>query len=496
MISIKNVTVEFSGKILFEDVNFSINYGEKIGLVGRNGSGKSTFFKLLNGALIPDTGSVEISDYYTIGHLDQHIKFRSKTVIEEVCSVLTEDRLHDEWKGEKILFGLGFTKAQMSQDPMLFSGGWQVKINLAKMLLTEPNLLLLDEPTNYLDIYSIRWLGSFLKKWQGELVLITHDRSFMDSVITNSLIIHRHKFRKVKGTPSKIKEQIAIEEEIYEKTRLAEEKKNKETEDWIRRFGAKASKASAVQSRVKMLEKQEVKEKLAHINELDFKFKYHPHNANDLIKVKNLHFGYSPDNLLIKGLDITVAKDDKICIIGKNGNGKSTLLQLMIKLLNPLNGNVEMHDKVKHGYFSQMNNDRLNPNMTICEELATVNPSLDIGTVRRICSLMLFSGDLAHKKISVLSGGEKSRVMLGKILLSQVNVLLLDEPTNHFDMESSESLMDAIKQFEGAVVMVTHNEYFLRQIATKLIVFDNQKVFCFDGGYDKFLSTIGWKEEV
>lgn len=496
MINIKNVTVEFNGKPLFEDASFSINYGEKIGLIGRNGSGKSTFFKLLTKEREPDAGEVEIPEYYTVGHLSQHIKFTKKTVLEEVCSVLPIDRLTDEWKGEKILFGLGFTKEDLTKDPASFSGGWQVKMNLAKLLLTEPNILLLDEPTNYLDIYSIRWLGNFLKKWQGELVLVTHDRAFMDSIITHSLIIHRHKFRKVVGTPTKIKEQIAIEEEIYEKTRLAEEKKRKETEDWIRRFGAKASKASAVQSRVKMLEKQEVKEKLTTIVDLDFKFKYHDHNAQTLAKIENLHFGYDKDRVLIKDLHFTIENGDKLCIIGKNGNGKSTLLQLIINLLNPLEGRVKLNEKVKYGYFGQMNTDRLNPNLSICEELASVNPSLDLGTVRRTCSLMLFSGDLAHKKINVLSGGEKSRVMLGKILLSQVNMLLLDEPTNHLDMESCEGLMDAIKDFPGAVAMVTHNEHFLKEIATKLIIFDNNKTFFFDGGYNDFLKKVGWTDEI
>lgn len=495
MIQIKNVTVEFSGRILFQDVTFAINSGEKIGLVGRNGSGKSTFFKLLTGDVKPEQGSVEIPDGYVIGHLDQHIKFTKKTVIEEVCSILPEERFYDDWKGEKILFGLGFTKEQMDQNPEIFSGGWQVKINLAKLLLQEPNMLLLDEPTNHLDIYSIRWLAKFLKDWEGELVLITHDRAFMDSIINHSLIIHRHNFRKVKGTPAKIKEQIAIEEEIYEKTRLSEEKKRKETEEWIRRFGSTASKASAVQSRVKMLEKQEVKEKLHKIADLDFKFKYEDHNANNLINVNNLHFGYDLEKMLIKNLSFNVDRNDRICIVGKNGNGKSTLMQLMINLLNPLQGDVKVHDKVKYGYFGQMNTERLSPENTIIQELQSVDSALPIESIRRVCSLMLFNNDLAHKKVKVLSGGEKSRVMLGKIILKNNNLLLLDEPTNHFDIESCESLMDAILDFPGAVVIVTHNEDFLRKVATKLIVFNGDEVFSFDGNYDEFLKKIGWKDE-
>jgi len=495
MITAKDVCVEFNGRILFEDVNFVINYGEKIGLIGRNGSGKSTFLKLLLKERQPDFGELEIPDYYTIGYLEQHIKFDHPTVLEEVCSVLELEREHESWKGEKILLGLGFTEEQFLEDPMNLSGGYQVKINLAKILLKEPNLLLLDEPTNYLDIYSIRWLGDFLKKWQGELILITHDRSFMDSVISHTIFIHRNTFRKIEGKTGKIKEQIALEEQIYEQNRERIEKKRKETEEWIKRFGSKASMASRVQSRVKMLEKQGTIEKLASIESLDFRFNYLEYISNsDPMTISNLSFGYDPDKLLIKDLTFEIKKEDKICIIGKNGNGKSTLLQVLINKLTPIAGDVKVNPKIQYGYFGQMNVERLSPNLTIAQEMAMAGSGLTETLVRRTCAQMLFPAEQAHKKISILSGGEKSRVMLGKILLTPVNMLLLDEPTNHFDIESSEALMDAIKAFQGAVIMVTHDEYFLHEIATKLIVFDGGRTFCFDGGYKDFLRTIGWAE--
>lgn len=493
MIGIKNLTMSFGNRIIFEDVNFIINPGEKIGLIGRNGSGKSTFMKLMMGKIEPEEGSVELPEFYNIGYLEQHIHFTHPTVIDEVCSVLNVEREHEAWKGESILTGLGFSYEEMQKNPSEFSGGYQVKINLAKILLTEPDMLLLDEPTNYLDIYSIRWLGDFLKKWRNELILITHDRGFMDSVITHTVIIHRGNFRKIQGKTGKIKEQIAMEEEIYEKTRVSEEKKRKETEDWIRRFGAKASKASAVQSRVKMLEKQEVKEKLPPLDAIEFKFHYLPFGSKDyILEAENLRFGYNENNILIDNLSFKVNANDKICIIGKNGNGKSTLLKLLVSEINPLVGSVKMNDKAECGYFGQMNIERLDKNNTICEELEKFSPSTEYNAIRRICSNMLFGGENAFKKIGVLSGGEKSRVMLAKILLSKVNLLLLDEPTNHFDIESAESLMEAIKNFEGAVLMITHDEYFLREIATKLIVFDGGKTFCFEGGYDDFLKKVGW----
>ncbi len=495
MVNIKDLCIEFGTNVIFEDVNFSINPGERIGLIGRNGSGKSTFFKLLLGKMQPSHGSVEIPDYYTIGHLEQHFNFTYPTVTDEVCSVLPLDRDSEAWKADMILMGLGFSFEQMGQDPNELSGGYQVKVNLAKMLLLESNLLLLDEPTNYLDIYSIRWLTDFLRKWPGELILVTHDRAFLESVITHTLIIHRGGFRKVLGKPAKIKEQIIQEEEIYEKHRIAMEKDRKETEEWIRRFGAKASMASRAKSMQRMLDRKSVGSKLAPVPFLDFKFLTAPYDTKDKpIVVENLSFGYTDDKLIIDDFSFTVEKGDKICIIGKNGNGKSTLLQLIAGFLTAKAGSVKTHAKLIGGYFGQTNVERLNPKNTIWEEIQEANSAADYGTVRRICAYMMFQGELAEKKIGVLSGGEKSRVLLGKILLSNVNMLFLDEPTNHFDIESSDALLDAIKEFDGSMMIVTHDERFLHEVATKLIVFDGGKIFAFHGTYEKFLKEVGWKE--
>ncbi len=475
----------------------TINPREKIGLIGRNGSGKSTFFKLLLREQQPDSGTIEYDDGYTIGYLSQHIHFTKQTALEEVTQVLQPEREWEEWKGEKILLGLGFTEENMLQDPNTFSGGNQVKINLAKILLQEPDILLLDEPTNYLDIYAIRWLEGFLKKWKGELVLITHDRAFMDSVISHTVIIHRGKFRKIRGSTGKIREQIDMEEEIYEKTRIKEEEKRKETEDWIKRFGAKASKAAAAQSRQKQLDKQEERPALTKLDSLNFKFTYVPYGSGgNMVEVNKLKFYFDPEKVLMSNLSFSVNHGDKICIIGKNGNGKSTLMKLIYDELKPIEGTIVVNNKVQCGYFGQTNIDHLHPDNTICQEMETVESEkpIEYSTVRRICAQMMFPGDLAHKKISVLSGGEKSRVMLGKILLSSSNLLLLDEPTNHFDIESCESLMEAIQEFQGAVVMVTHDEHFLKNIANKLVIFDGGKTFVFEGTYEAFLSKIGWSE--
>lgn len=496
MLKVKDLSISFAGHQVFEDVNVIINKGEKVGFIGRNGSGKSTFLKVILNQLEPDSGEIELPKNYKIGHLAQHIEFTHKTVIDEVCSILSEEREYEGWKGEIILTGLGFSLEDMQKNPHEFSGGYQVKINLAKLLLDEPNMLLLDEPTNYLDIHSVRWLKKFLQDWENELILITHDRDFMDSIITHTLIIHRGNFRKVPGNTLNVREKIEAEEEIYEKTRINEEKKREKTQEWIDRFKAKASMASRAQSRAKMLEKQEVKEKLEEIATLDFHFNYLPFiSKENLIEASGLTFGYEGHEVLIKNLSFRIAHDDKICIIGKNGKGKSTLLKLITGDLTPLAGNVRLHNKVEIGYFGQMNIDRLEKTLTVYEEMHKSAPTATQTTVRRVCGNMMFSGSLADKTISVLSGGEKSRVMLGKILLKPSNILFLDEPTNHLDMESCDALLDAIKIFEGPVLMVTHSEYFLKEVANKLIVFDDEKVFVFEGTYNDFLEKIGWKDE-
>jgi ATP-binding cassette subfamily F protein 3 len=495
MIRAKDLSISFSGREVFADGNFIINPREKVGLIGRNGSGKSTFLKLILKKLEPDSGAIEIPRGYRIGHLEQHIHFTHNTVLEEICSVLPDDREHEGWKGENILYGLGFTQEDLEKDPKNFSGGYQVKLNLAKLLLVEPQMLLLDEPTNYLDIHSIRWLKDFLRDWDQELILITHDRDFMDSVITHTLLIHRNSFKKVPGNTQGLREKISAEEEIYEKTRINEEKQRQKTQDWIDRFGAKASQASRVQSRVKMLDKIEVKEKLDTIQNLDFAFNHKPFSSKEnLIEVENLAFGYDPKKLLISDLSFKIANGEKICVIGKNGKGKSTLLKLITQDIHPIKGLVKVHNKVEIGFFGQMNIDRLDHNSSVYEELQKVDERLPQSRVRQVCSNMMFSSDLANKKISVLSGGEKSRVMLGKILLKGANLLLLDEPTNHLDMESCDSLKEAIKSFEGTLIMVSHDEGMLKQIANKLIVFDDDKTFTFEDSYEFFLKRKGWKD--
>ncbi len=494
MLQISNLSLSFGKQVLFDEAEIKMGNRERVGLVGLNGSGKTTLFKMLTGEMEAEDGHIKFPKNYSIGYLKQHLGFTEKTVLEEACLGLKEDDIHNVWKAEKILSGLGFSQEDFDRSPAEFSGGYQVRLNLAKVLVNEPDLLLLDEPTNYLDIISIRWLTKFLKKWPHELIIITHDRAIMNSVTTHTMLIHRQKIKKIPGDTVKLYEQIASEEELYERTVVNEQKSRKKTEEFINRFRAKASLATMVQSRVKALEKRGVKKELSKIQSLDFEFKAAPFNSKQLMRVNNVSFGYTPEQKLIDKLSVSIQHDDRIAIIGKNGKGKSTLLRMLAGHLEPTEGEITCHPNCSRGYFGQTNIEQLSPERTIEQELETTRSGLTHSEVRGAAGAMMFSGGLALKKISVLSGGEKSRVSLAKILLTPTNFLLLDEPTNHLDMESCDSLMAAIDSFSGAAVIVTHNELLLHHFAKRLIVFNAGEAFLFEGTYQSFLKTIGWEE--
>jgi len=496
MIQINNLEKSFAGHALFKGITFQVGKGDKIGLVGRNGSGKTTLFKLILGEETEDGGHVVIPKNYRIATLRQHINFKEKTLIRECQQKLRGDQQYDLYRAEKILMGLGFTPEDFNRPPQEFSGGQQLRIHLCLALLEDPNLLLLDEPTNYLDIVGLRWLKGYLKSFSGEVLLITHDRSFMDEVTTHTMGIHRQKLRKVPGGTEKYYEQIALEEEVHEKTRLNQEKKRVEMERFVDRFRAKASKASAAQSKLKALSKMDNFEKLSSIPTLNLAFNYKEIQAKKLMTVEDLNFHYPDNNLnLIEKLSFTVGSNDRIAIIGKNGKGKSTLLNLLAGELSPTRGEVSSHPGLVTGHFGQTNVQRLTLENTIEKEINNCNTDLSIQNVRSICGAMMFSGDHAEKQIKVLSGGERARVLLGKILAAKCNLLLLDEPTNHLDMESVETLVQSINNFPGAVVLVTHNEMILHAVADHIIVFHRDRVEYLPGNYQYFLDKVGWEDE-
>jgi ATP-binding cassette subfamily F protein 3 len=495
VIKIDQLSKSYFGRKLFADVSFQMNVGERLGLIGRNGHGKTTLFRLILGQEEPDSGEITIPRNYRIGHLEQHLHFSQPTILEEAALGLPEEEPHAIYKAEVILFGLGFSRDDLGNAPRQLSGGFQIRINLAKLLLSAPNLLLLDEPTNYLDITSVRWVTRFLSNFKGELILISHDRDFMDRVTTHTAVIHRQKVRKFEGGTAKVYAQIVLEDEIHEKTRANEERKRAQAEAFINRFRAQASKAKLVQSRIKMLERLPKLEELADIESLDFEFRHAPFTAKTLLEARDLSFGYTPDQLLFQRMNLTINARDKFGVIGNNGKGKSTLLNVISRGLTPVTGEIKTHPDMRLGFFGQTNIQRLNPKLTIEEEIEQANPALTRTQVRNICGTMMFGGDLALKRVSVLSGGERSRTLLGKILAHPSNLLLLDEPNNHLDMESIEALIESLQVFPGALLIVTHNERILRALATKLIVFHRGRADVFNSGYDEFLEKIGWEEE-
>jgi len=495
MIQFDQVGLAFAGHPLFEEACFTLQKGERCGLVGRNGSGKSTLFRLINGEMEPDVGTVAIPKNYRIGYLKQHIQFTEPTLIQEAALGLPEHEKDDIYKAEKILFGLGFMEEDLEKAPTDFSGGYQLRLNLSKVLVSEPNCLLLDEPTNYLDILSIRWLQNFLSRWQGEFILISHDREFMDAVTTHTMGIHREKLRKIKGTTIDFFQQILMEEELHEKSRIKSEKKKEHLQSFVDRFGAKASKATLAQSKMKMIEREPVLEKLNAMSELSFTFQEAPFPGKKMLQAKHLQFSYTEEPL-IEDFSIEIEKGERIAIIGKNGRGKSTLLRLLGVDLTPQKGELEFSDNTRIGYFGQTHVDRLDSSHMIEEEIALANPTLNYTEIKGIAGAMMFSGTLSAKKISVLSGGEKSRVLLGKIVAKPCNLLLLDEPTHHLDIESIEALIDALEDFGGSVVIVTHSELILKRLAlNKIVLCEEAKQTVFLGNYDEFLEKIGWDEK-
>ncbi len=410
MLRVSNLNKSYGTRTLFDGVTFAMTPGERLGLVGRNGSGKTTLFRLIMDQEVADAGRIERPRHYTVEHLSQHLEFKKKTVLEEACSNLPvqEGDWVEQHRAEEALMGLGFSVADFDRPPREMSGGFQVRLQLARLLVSAPDLLLLDEPSNYLDIVSLRWLQRYLRSWKGELILITHDRNFMDSVTTHSMVIHRGKIRRVQGTTVKLYELLAVEEETYERTRINQEKSRRDDERLIERFRFKASKARQVQSRIKMLEKKGSLDKLADIANLSFKFNAAPFNAHTLLQSEDLGFSYDTETL-IENVTLSIEMGDRIAVIGKNGKGKTTLLNLLAGELEPRSGMLKCHPGLRLAHFGQTNIDRLHQGLTVEEEIQSALSVTDRGRARGICGLMMFSGDDALKKRRPHNAGPRSR---------------------------------------------------------------------------------------
>lgn len=530
MFAAENLTVDFTGTPLFEDISFLINPKEKIALVGKNGAGKSTLLKIFAGLQQPSRGRVVLPKNATVGYLPQHLLVKDeKTVLEEVKSAFSKlldtqkllDKLTDELASrtdydspeynelieavainnerlsimgahnmmgeiEKTLLGLGFLRTDFERNTSEFSGGWRMRIELAKILLSHPDILLLDEPTNHLDIESIQWLEQFLATNSGALLLVSHDRAFLDAVTTRTIEISLGRIYDYKANYSKYLELRAEHKEQQLRAYENQQKMIADTEEFIERFRYKATKAIQVQSRVKQLEKlQRIVVDEEDNSTLRLKFPPAPHSGVLPVDIEGLTKRY--DSLLVlDGIDMQISRGEKVAFVGKNGEGKSTLVKCIMGEVE-YSGKLKLGHGVKIGYFAQNQASLLDENLTVFETIDYVAVG-DIRTkIRDILGAFMFGGAASDKKVKVLSGGERSRLAMIKLLLEPANLLILDEPTNHLDMRSKDVLKEAIRAFDGTVIVVSHDRDFLDGLVSKVYEFANHKAKLHLGGIKEFL---------
>ena len=511
MITINQVTHNFGKKVLFNKINCVINAHDRIALVGSNGSGKTTLLRMLMGELDCDGGSVDKAGYVSVGYLPQDgISVSGKTLFAEAESAFGDilelqknlekaeeemlemdtsaDEYYDlidlmgEWEQqledhepakmksriERILLGMGFNESDFERDTGEFSGGWQMRIALAKLLLQNPSLIILDEPTNHLDIVSQHWVEQYLKHYQGALIVISHDRAFLDEVTNRTLELKLGNLTTFKGNYSYYVGESDKRLETLRKAYANQQKEIKEVKDWINRFRSNVKKASMVQSRIKALEKMELISIPRDEKKMFFRFPKSPPASAKVITISGLHKAYG-DNVIFDGLDLRIDKGDRIAVVGVNGAGKSTLARIMAGTEPYQSGEVEKGINTVLGYFAQSQADELDPNNSVLEEVEKAAIGNDDANPRGALGALLFSGDEALKKTSVLSGGEKNRVALAKMLMHPANCMVLDEPTNHLDIKSKEVLQEAINLYEGTVILVSHDRAFLDGVVNKVL---------------------------
>lgn len=511
MITINQVTHNFGKKVLFNKINCVINAHDRIALVGSNGSGKTTLLRMLMGELDSDGGTVDKAGYVSVGYLPQDgISVSGKTLYGEAESAFGDilelqknlekaeeemlemdtsaDEYYDlidlmgEWEQqledhepakmksriERILLGMGFSEGDFERDTGEFSGGWQMRIALAKLLLQNPSLIILDEPTNHLDIVSQHWVEQYLKHYQGALIVISHDRAFLDEVTNRTLELKLGNLTTYKGNYSYYVGESDKRLETLRKAYANQQKEIKEVKDWINRFRSNVKKASMVQSRIKALEKIELITIPRDEKKMFFRFPKSPPASAKVITISGLHKAYG-DNIIFDGLDLRIDKGDRIAVVGVNGAGKSTLARIMAGTEPFQSGEVEKGINTVLGYFAQSQADELDPNNSVLDEVEKAAIGNDDANPRGALGALLFSGDEALKKTSVLSGGEKNRVALAKMLMHPANCMILDEPTNHLDIKSKEVLQEAINLYEGTVILVSHDRAFLDGVVNKVL---------------------------
>jgi ATP-binding cassette subfamily F protein 3 len=530
MLTINHLDIRYGEKHLFKDISTVVHPGDRIGLVGVNGTGKSTLMKIMAEEIAADDGVVSKSKHFTVGYLPQEPALLSsqRSLYEEALQSFGEllelqkeaDRLHAELgktnesnddfaeilhrqgeiqhqldnsdiytirtKTEKVLFGLGFSEADLEAEVASFSGGWIMRLLLAKMLLQSPSLLLLDEPTNHLDLDSLTWLESFLQSYHGALVIISHDRMFLDRTTSQTWELSLGQLTSYKGNYSKYvvdkEERRRIEKASYDN----QQAQIRQTMRFVERFRAKSTKARQVQSKLKQLDRLERIELAEEEHSIRFTFPPAPHSGRDVMMVESIDKSFV-GKAVFKSVDLQLQRGDKVAVVGVNGAGKSTLLKILAGMLPPDRGSRRLGSGVQLTYFGQHQAQELAPDFSVLESLSHVAADMTITQMRSLLGAFLFRGEDVDKKVSVLSGGEKSRLALARMIAVPANCMLLDEPTNHLDMLSQEVLQEAMRQYDGTIVVVSHNRYFVDSFVTKVLEIKDGRATIFDGTVAEYL---------
>jgi len=524
MLSINNLSYYIGDRPLFIEASLHIKPKDKIGLIGLNGQGKSTLLKIINGDITPDKGEVQKSKDCTIGFLNQDLlsyqteesilsvamtafkdalmlQKRIDDILHQMETNYSDDLVHKltkaqeqfemlegysiQSKAEEILEGIGFSTEDLKKPLKQFSGGWRMRVMLAKLLLEKPSLLMLDEPTNHLDLPSIQWIENYLKTYEGAYIIVSHDREFLDRTIEITVEVDQQQLNYYAGPYSFYQEEKSLRAELQQNAFENQQQKIKQTEKFIERFRSKATKAKQVQSRVKALNKMDKVDAVVDNNAtINFSFKINNKSGRHIVRLDQLSKAYG-DNQILENTTAHIERGDKIALIGANGKGKSTLLRI-IAGDEHIEGKREEGYNVEFGFFAQHQLESLNINNEILDELKQAGSDRTEQELRNLLGNFLFQDEEVYKKIKVLSGGEKSRVALCKTMISNANFLLLDEPTNHLDMQSENILIQALQHYEGSFITVSHNRNFIRGVANKIWFIEDHKVVEYPGGYDEF----------
>ncbi len=490
MLTVAGLSKSFGGRELFDDVSLNIMSGDRVAITGPNGAGKSTLIKIILGKEEPDGGSVSFIRGTRVGYLPQESEPAGNETVMEVA--VPHEHEHDGQfiaKVKQILASLGFKQTDHDRPAREMSGGWIMRAHLARLLAEEPDLLMLDEPTNHLDLETLIWFQDYLKYYPGAILMISHDREFLNNLCTHIAELRASKIMRYTGNYDEYLEQRAAMEETLIATAKAQQRDIDRLQLFADRFGAKASKASQAQSKRKQIER--IKEDMVQVPDgpestMGFRFPQPQRSGQRVITLEKIKFGYG-EKLIYDGIDFEVERDQRIVLVGPNGAGKSTLLKLLAQVLTPQSGVHKLGHNAKFGYFAQHRAAMLNPKNTVFQEALDTPQRITEQAIRTVLGSFLFRGDDIYKPVSVLSGGEKSRLALVKLLLDPPNLLLMDEPTTHLDLASVDALIEALKQYQGTLVFISHDVHFIRALSTHVVRVEAGTLKHFGGGYQYYL---------